>query len=262
MKGNLNFLKTTTNNMDDLLAYIKHHYKPLAMELNEKDGLVYIIKRNEENGKVEAAIIFTKRNEDNLIKIKIVPESWHPLRYDFPTSLLEELTSTISYRADVWRKEVKKYWKEQGIEIKIEENEKYDYSDENDEWGFDEKDKEDLELKDLNNYYGTEKIWNLGGFLSKIKVTDGIKYIDNNGYGYLISDAIIAISMKYLDEPFLVVSFFKDQNGVYNLVISEDKNGDNFIKIKHQQKYECCSAKVENLKFYYENGILLLPTER
>ena len=259
MKGNLGFEQTQLEAIEDVEKWVQNKFKNIyETKINEEDEIIYGIEN--EYSKT-AFIVITKRNEEDKIRIKMIPESWHPKRYDFPVELLKELDSPRSNFGEQWRKECEKYWEEKGIKIERKTTQSNE-EDEEDEWGFDEEDKEDLELKDLGQYYATQQIWNLGGLLSKIKVTDGIKYVDRNGYGYLISDTIIAITMKCLNEQFLVVSFFKDEKGIYNLVISEDRSGENFIKIKHHQKYEWCSAKVESLKFYYENGTLLLASER
>lgn len=259
MKGNFGFEQTQLKAIEDVEKLIQSKFKSVKeTKINEEDEVIYGIELDDRK---KAFIVITERNEEDKIRIKVIPEAWHPKRYDYPIEMLEKLGMATSLYGEEWRKQCEKYWKEKGVEVtkkETESNEEEEY----DEWGLGEEDKEDLELKDLGQYYATQQIWNLGGLLSKIKVTDGIKYVDRNGYGYLISDTIIAITMKCLNEQFLVVSFFKDEKGVYNLVISEDRYGENFIKIKHHQKYEWCSAKVESLKFYYENGTLLLASER
>ena len=49
--------------------------------------------------------------------------------------------------------------------------------------------KEDLELKDLGQYYGTTQYYNIMG----VNITDGVEYIMKNGYSWFVTDTIAVI---------------------------------------------------------------------
>ncbi len=48
----------------------------------------------------------------------------------------------------------------------------------------------DLELKNLNNFYGSEHYYRLMG---GINATDGVHYVMQNGYSYFVTDAIAVL---------------------------------------------------------------------
>jgi hypothetical protein len=114
--------------------------------------------------------------------------------------------------------------------------------------------KEDLMLGDLNNFAGgSDRVYNIG----PCNITDGVKYIMNNGYGWMVTDAAATLKMhgKVKDEPFVVVKLSPQEDGGA-IVTYGDGNG----KILYRQKYEWSDAKRE-VKLYYSAGTLMLPVE-
>jgi hypothetical protein len=112
---------------------------------------------------------------------------------------------------------------------------------------------DDLELKDLEQFYGTQNYYE--SFLGT-KATDGIKYIANNGYSWLVTDCIVVIKTELKDNS----DFF-----VINLKLKEKNNAEVFImdgngKILHTQIYEYTDAKRE-LTLYFQNNVLMLSGE-
>jgi len=116
-----------------------------------------------------------------------------------------------------------------------------------------EEHKEDLELKGLDSYIGSDRLYRLMG----IKITEGIAYIMENGYSWFVTDTIteIRFNPKLKNEPFLSIDLKLGKNGTANLEIS-DGNGHIFYR-KH---YTYTDAK-RNLKLFYDNGVLMLNSE-
>jgi len=115
--------------------------------------------------------------------------------------------------------------------------------------------KDDLTLKELGNFSGTQQYFRLSPFFKDAVGTDGIRYIMTNGYSWLVSDALAVIHMKIRDQPFIVVK----------LTLKEDRKGtvtytDGNKKVLAKQHYEYTDAKKE-VKMYFTNGVLMLPSE-
>jgi len=117
---------------------------------------------------------------------------------------------------------------------------------------------QDLELKDLNQYYGTQNYYSYLG----IKLTDGIAYIMRNGYSWFVTDAIAVIVAnptvrKYLQEDtFLSIKLKLSKSKNSADMIIDDGNGN----VLYKQHYSMTDAKVE-LKLFYDNGVLMLSRE-
>jgi len=117
---------------------------------------------------------------------------------------------------------------------------------------------DDLYLKDLNQYYCTTNHY-IHPLFRAIKYTDGIQYLIQNGYSWFITDAmavLVAGPRRVRQEPFLVIKLKLKDDGTAQMVM-DDGNG----KIPYRQNYAHTDAKRE-LKVYYENGVLMLPSER
>ena len=116
-----------------------------------------------------------------------------------------------------------------------------------------EQHKDDLTLKDLNQYYGTENYYNVMG----VKVTDGIAYIMKNGYSWFVTDFLSLVITKHesiKDEEFLSIKLKLD--GTKGLMEITDGNE----KILYTQNYKYTNAKTE-LNLYFTNEVLLLSGE-
>jgi hypothetical protein len=118
-----------------------------------------------------------------------------------------------------------------------------------------------LPLKDLDelkseqtNFTGTEQYHT--GYMG-VQMTDGVFYTQERAKcGWLMSDASVILKMKLKDEEFVVVKAkVKNHKAV---VTYDDGNG----KVLYTQKYEYTDLPEGEFKMYYENGVLMLPSER
>jgi len=114
--------------------------------------------------------------------------------------------------------------------------------------------KPDLDLKGLNGFYGTQQYYNVLG----IKITDGVKYIMDNGYAWFVTDSIAVIQgvAKVKAEPFLVVRLKRVGEDEADLIIDDGNKN-----VLYKQHYDFTDAK-RDLKLYCEYGVLMLPSER
>ncbi len=112
----------------------------------------------------------------------------------------------------------------------------------------------DLELKNLNNFYGSEHYYRLMG---GINATDGVNYAMSNGYAWFVQDAAVIIRMepKVREQEFVVVKLKLLPKGKAK-VVYEDGN-DNVL---FEQSYEWTDANKE-LKLFYADGVIMLPGE-
>lgn len=111
----------------------------------------------------------------------------------------------------------------------------------------------DLELKALGSFTGSLHYYNVLG----VFVTDGVKYIMENGYSWFVTDAIAAIKFnpRLRKEPFLVVKLANLRDYECDLII-EDGN----YNVLYRQHYKFTDARRE-LKLFYSNNVLMLASE-
>ncbi len=115
-----------------------------------------------------------------------------------------------------------------------------------------------LELPDIDQFNnGTENYHKVLPFGNQL-VSDGVMYVMACGYSWLVTDALIVMAMKpkLKKEEFLVVELHLHGGDEGRMTI-EDGNK----HVLYRQKYAYTNAQKE-LKFYYENGVLMLPDER
>lgn len=114
--------------------------------------------------------------------------------------------------------------------------------------------KVDLELKALSQFYGTQQYYNVFG----VHVTEGVKYIMDNGYAWFVTDSIAVIKgvPKVRAEPFLVVRLKRVGDSEADLII--DDGNENVLYTQH---YGFTDAK-KDLKLYCEDNVLMLAAER
>ena len=112
---------------------------------------------------------------------------------------------------------------------------------------------DDLELKELEMFRGTEQYHK--GFMG-VKLTDGVAYVVNNGYSWLVSDFSVVAKMKPVlkAEEFLTVELKLD--GKTGKMVVTDGNE----KTLYTQEYGYTSAKRE-FKMFYTDGVLMLAGE-
>jgi len=119
-----------------------------------------------------------------------------------------------------------------------------------------EEKQKDLELKELEACIGTEHYYNLHG----VFITDGIKYIMENGYSWFITDSIANIKLnnrikEYLDKDwFLTIKLNVEDN---KAVVTYEDGNDHII---YKQRYEYTDAK-RNITLYYTDNALMLNNE-
>jgi len=112
---------------------------------------------------------------------------------------------------------------------------------------------DDLYLKALGQFIGSQQYFKVLG----ANVTDGVKYIMDNGYSWFVTDALAVIMFKpeLRREPFLTVELKRAEDSEADLIITD--GNDHTLYTQH---YDFTDAK-RNLKLYCENGVLLLNTE-
>jgi len=107
----------------------------------------------------------------------------------------------------------------------------------------------DLELKRLDSFYGSDRFYGFMGLF----VTEGVKYVMDNGYGWLVSDIAVNIRFNpslrryFRNDYFLVIRLTVDKENNTGVVTYEDGN-DNII---YRQKYGYTDAK-RNITLYYD----------
>jgi hypothetical protein len=115
--------------------------------------------------------------------------------------------------------------------------------------------KEDLELKELGYFTGTEKYHSFGKMYGNAVATDGVKYIMDNGYFWFVIDALTVIKLKLKDEPFLTIKLKLLGKNKAQIIITDGNT-----KILNTQEYEYTDAKKE-LTLYFTDNVMLLSSE-
>lgn len=116
------------------------------------------------------------------------------------------------------------------------------------------KDKKDLDLKDLGQFYGTEKYHKIPLF-NEFNLTDGVIYIMSNGYSWFITDCLAVLKFKFKDQPFKSVKLKLLDDQKAKMIITDGNK-----KILYTQKYEYTTAKKE-LNLYLTDNVLMLSNE-
>jgi len=111
---------------------------------------------------------------------------------------------------------------------------------------------EDLELKELNSFTGTEHYYNVMGAL----VTDGVKYIMDNGYSWFVTDALAVIKTKFRNKEFLSIKLQVNKEKQDATMLITDGN-DNVL---YKQYYKYTNAKID-LTLFFTDNVLLLSNE-
>ncbi|MCW1308285.1 MAG: hypothetical protein OH337_03695 [Candidatus Parvarchaeota archaeon] len=114
----------------------------------------------------------------------------------------------------------------------------------------------DLELRELDKYTGTEHYYNFMGVL----ITDGVKYIMENGYTWFVADVVALIKAhprirEYLKRDTFLTARLEVEDNEADLILED---GD-YNKL-YSQHYSFTDAK-RNLKLFYVSGVLMLSNE-
>lgn len=105
----------------------------------------------------------------------------------------------------------------------------------------------------LTGFTGTQ---NYHKDFMNLNVTDGVKYFQTTSKAdWLISDAAVIFKMKLHNPDFAVLNV--DIKNHHAIATYEDGNG----KKLFTQEYRYTDLKDGKLKFYYQNGVMMLPTE-
>ena len=88
-----------------------------------------------------------------------------------------------------------------------------------------------------------------------VYVTDGIIYLMENGYSWFVTDAIAVIRYKLRNQEFLSINL-KVRDGKAVMIITDGNK-----KRLYTQKYEWTNAKINELKLFYVDGVLMLSSE-
>jgi len=108
---------------------------------------------------------------------------------------------------------------------------------------------EDLELKGLGSFTGTEHYYKVMGAL----VTDGVKYIMDNGYSWFVTDALAVIKTKFKNEEFLTIKLQVNKEKQNAIMLITDGNNN----VLYKQDYKYTDAKVDLTLFFTDNVLLL-----
>ena len=108
----------------------------------------------------------------------------------------------------------------------------------------------DKKLTDLKQFIGTERYFDVMG----VKVTDGVKYVMDNGYSWLVTDAVAVIKTKLANEPFLSIRLAVNGEKAVMNITDGNNNG------LYEQKYGWTDAE-SNIEMFCTNGVLMLTTE-
>jgi hypothetical protein len=115
----------------------------------------------------------------------------------------------------------------------------------------------DLELRHLEQFNGTDIYYRHMGIL----LTDGVRYLMENGYSWFVTDAIITIKLhpkirRYLqEEDFLTIELKLTSEYEADMIITD--GNDNEL---YRQHYDLTDAKRE-LKLFYTGNVLMLAQE-
>ena len=106
----------------------------------------------------------------------------------------------------------------------------------------------DLNLLALGQFTGTEAYHNIMG----VNCTDGVAYIAQNWYSWVVADALVILKMKLKDKDFVSVKLkiFEDKKCV---ILYEDGNGNVLFK----QNYEYTNCTQDVVLFYTDNVLML-----
>ena len=114
----------------------------------------------------------------------------------------------------------------------------------------------ELNCPDIHKFTGTIQYYReIGGL-----VTDGVRYVMACGYAWLVTDSlcVIAYKPKVKKQPFLAAKLTLNKKKPNEATLTIDDGNDNIL---HRQCYKYTDAKID-LKLYFENGVLMLPSER
>jgi len=116
----------------------------------------------------------------------------------------------------------------------------------------------DLELRNLDKFSDGWYVYDITEFNDggRNKISEGVKYIMENGYTWLVKDALAVIEQK-LKKPAVLVKLKLNKDGSA-VVTYKDLKG----KVLYRQKYRWTDAKREVELIYKANGARSAGSER
>jgi len=117
----------------------------------------------------------------------------------------------------------------------------------------------DKKLRNLDMYYGSRNYYRIPIF--KSVVTDGVKYIMDNGYSWFVTDALSIIDTKLAKKhSFLIVELNVDRKNKTAVMEIKSDDGVN-VRTLYRKNYSYTDAEVDKLKLYWVEGVLMLSSE-
>ena len=113
-----------------------------------------------------------------------------------------------------------------------------------------------LKQEDLTQFIGTET-WYQHSLNKNVTYTDGVRYVAKEGGAYWLIDKIAIMQMepKIKAEEFQVWTLkVKDDKGD---ITCDDGNGN----IVFEEHINFTDFPLDEIKFYFTNGVILLPSE-
>jgi len=118
---------------------------------------------------------------------------------------------------------------------------------------------QDKKLSILDSFIGTQNYYDMGVLFRGIKITDGVRYVSENGYSYLVTDILSILTAcrkirRYLaTDYFLSIVFIAYPNRKGEIIFS-DGNGNTVFK----KTYRYTDAEVDKIKFFYDERVKIL----
>jgi hypothetical protein len=120
---------------------------------------------------------------------------------------------------------------------------------------------QEMEAETSASYYGTEN-HHFNPLYPAMKYTDGIQFVGANGFGWLIDDIGFNLHEKMAKDGkgfYCVVLDVQDTRA--KITVCVDMEDENFIGVLAQKKIDYTDAPVGRMRLYWQDGVLLLPSE-
>jgi len=114
----------------------------------------------------------------------------------------------------------------------------------------------------LANFYGTAEYHACTPLVAGLKYTDGVKFVETNGAGWLVDKIAILcthedrVRKELRDGGFLVAKLTKKSDGSASFVIED---GD--LKAIYKETISYTDIEVDNIKFFITDGVVMLSSE-
>jgi hypothetical protein len=111
----------------------------------------------------------------------------------------------------------------------------------------------------LGHFTGTEN-WYRHSLARSITYTDGVKYVGEACGAYWLIDKIAILNQfegKFKSEEFQVWTFSVNTKECVGVLTAEDGNGN----VVHTEKLDYTDFPLDEIKFYFTNNVIMLPSE-